>query len=254
MRRRLGSPARLFDRLVGRHVASATAHNLLARLGAALETDEVRLSGSPYRGEMTSAPFHRILVAYDGSEPSEHALGFGMALGRTGVSLDVVHFIDETSAIAQSTTIVGAFDPTPLIDELDRQGRALLDSARKRARAAGIDVSTHLVHERPVPGIGAAAEKNGDQLIVLGTHARTGLPRTFLGSTTEGVLRMGVLPVLAVTATMTPPTGTPFQKVLVAVDGSDPADAARGVGCGTFAHGGRAVRSLQCRRYTRSLR
>ena len=179
-----------------------------------------------------SPSFRRILVAYDGSEPSEHALSFGMALGRAGAALDVLHFIDETSVIAQSMTVVGIMDPTPIIDALDRQGRALLAAAHERARAAGIDVSTSLIHERLIPGICAAADKNGDELIVLGTHARTGFPRTFLGSTTEGVLRSATLPILAVSAAMKPPSSALFQKVLVAVDESDPADAAVALAAG----------------------
>ena len=71
------------------------------------------------------------------------------------------------------------------------------------------------------------AEKNHDQLIVIGTHARSGVPRAFLGSTTEGVLRSGTTPVLAVRAGMsaTPDTAL-LRKLLVAVDDSDPADAA----------------------------
>jgi nucleotide-binding universal stress UspA family protein len=72
-----------------------------------------------------------------------------------------------------------------------------------------------------------AAERNHDDLIVLGTHARGGLPRAFLGSTTEGVLRSGTTPVLAVQAGMhAPPADDLFRKIVVAVDDSDPGDAA----------------------------
>ena len=152
-----------------------------------------------------SAPFRRILVAYDGSEPAERALAFGMALGRAGTALDIVHVVDAT---------------------LERQGRALLDAARERAAAAGIEVTTSLVNRRPIPAIADAAKANGDELVILGTHARSDVPHTFLGSTTEGVLRSGTFPVLVVTAAMTPPSGLLFRDVLVAVDESDAADKA----------------------------
>jgi nucleotide-binding universal stress UspA family protein len=173
-----------------------------------------------------TAPFRRILVAYDGSEPASRALAFGIALSRAGSPLDVVHFVDEMAAVAGSATALGVVDPAPAIEMLDRQGHALLNAAAARCREANVEATTALFNERPIFGIAAAAEKNGDDLVVLGTHARTGLPRAFLGSTTEGVLRTSTVPVLTVTGAMTPPAGSAFRKLLVAVDESDPADAA----------------------------
>lgn len=171
-------------------------------------------------------PFRRILVPYDGSEPSGRALAFGIALGRLGIALDVAHVVDETPVFSQSEITADFYDPTPIIDALDEQGRALLGAVAERCRAAGVEVTTELVHDQPVVGILTFAERYGDELIVLGTHARSGLPRTFLGSTTEGVLRNGTLPVLAVSTMMSEPHEPPFGKVLVAIDESDPADAA----------------------------
>lgn len=186
----------------------------------------------PSAGPAASAPFRRILLAYDGSEPSERALAFAIALGRIGAVLDIVYCIDESAVMSQSATAVAAFDPTPIVDSLDKQGRALLDLVGKRCRSFGIEVSGRLLHEHPVSGIVGAAVRNNDQLVVLGTHARTGLPRTFLGSTAEGVLRSGTTPILVVRATMAPPKDPLFRKVLVAVDESDPADAAVSLAAG----------------------
>jgi nucleotide-binding universal stress UspA family protein len=171
-----------------------------------------------------TAPFTRVLVPYDGSDPAERALAFGLIIGRAGVGLDIIHVVDESWIISQSAAALETFDPTPIIDSLDDYGKALLAAARERAYAAGVDVSTTLIHEQPAPGIISFAEKNGDQLIILGTHARTGLPRAFLGSTSEGVLRAGTTPVLIVHSEMAP-AQAPFRRLLVAVDDSDPADA-----------------------------
>ena len=173
-----------------------------------------------------STVFSRILVADDGSEPADRALAFAIALGHAGSAIDIVNVADEISAMAESTTMTGIMDPTPVIDAIDEAGRAVLAGAAERCRAAGIAATTTMVRDRPVPGITAAAVAVHADLIVLGTHARSGLPRAFLGSTTEGVLRTSTIPVLAVTASMTPAQGAPFRKVLVAVDDSDPADAA----------------------------
>lgn len=150
---------------------------------------------------------------------------FAIAFGRTGAVLDVVHVVDDTPVVAQSSSDADPFDPTTVIDVLDRQGLGLLEAARRRFRAAGVELSTTLIHGRPIPAIVGAADNHSDQLIIMGTQARTGLPRTFLGSTTEGVIRSGTIPVLAVRSTMSL-REPPFGRLLVAVDDSDPATAA----------------------------
>jgi len=186
-------------------------------------------------------PFARVLVPYDGSPQSETALRFGIALAQRGAGLDILHVVDETPVLTESSTTVVVFDPTPLIEALDAQGRSVADAAAARAREAGVEARTRIVHDFPVAGIVKAAEESSDSLIVLGTHGRSGLPRTFLGSTTEGVLRASPRPVLAVHADMAPPDRL-FAKMLIAVDDSDPSDAAVTLAAGLVRMaGGRAV-------------
>lgn len=175
-------------------------------------------------------PFTRVLVPFDGSEPSARALEYGIAFAKGGAALDVINIVDDTAAVTQTETSLTASDPEPLIEALDTQGRALLDDAQARARAAGVEAALRLIHETAIPGIVGAAEKNGDQLIIMGTHARGMISSALLGSTTAGVLRSGSVPMLTVHAEMpSPPADGLFRKVLVAVDDSEPADAAAAV-------------------------
>jgi nucleotide-binding universal stress UspA family protein len=61
----------------------------------------------------------------------------------------------------------------------------------------------------------------------MGTHGRTGLTQLLMGNTADGVLRDCPVPVLTVRrATARAPKTWPFTRVLVAVDDSEPADAA----------------------------
>jgi nucleotide-binding universal stress UspA family protein len=166
-----------------------------------------------------------VLVPYDGSEPSRAALGVAIALGREGSALSIVTIVDETPLISQSTTTMVAYDPTPLMEALDAEGKALLDDAAAQCRAASIEPATAIVHDRPVAGIIANADAGPCDLIVMGTHARTGVERTFLGSTTEGVLRSSLVPVLTVRSADRV-AAEPLACALVAVDDSEPADAA----------------------------
>jgi nucleotide-binding universal stress UspA family protein len=179
---------------------------------------------------MTSAmpPFSRMLVPYDGSEPARAALAAAIALATHGVGLVIASVVDETPLIADASGTMAAYDPTPIMDELDAQGRALLDEAVKQCYEGGVDAAKHLVHDKPVPGILAAGDTYGCDLIVMGTHARSGVARTFLGSTTEGVLRLSRIPVLTV-RTVDHVAAAPFAQLIVAVDDSEPSDAAAAV-------------------------
>jgi nucleotide-binding universal stress UspA family protein len=171
-------------------------------------------------------PFTRVLAPVDGSEPSDKSLEYAIALGRTGASVDLVNVVDEIPIVSQSATTVSAFDPTPLLEALDAQGHAVLAAAAARCREAGITPTEQFVRDVPVPGIVATAEQCKSDLIVLGTHGRHGLAHAFLGSTTEGVLEHSHIPVLTVRIPDVAPANPPFRRAIVAVDDSDPADAA----------------------------
>jgi nucleotide-binding universal stress UspA family protein len=170
-------------------------------------------------------PFATVLVPYDGSEPSQAALAHALALKAGATKIVVVSIVDETPIISQSATTVTAYDPTPLFEALDEQGKAVLADAVARCTAANVTPLTELVHDAPVPGILAMMQKYACDLVVMGTHARTGVARTFLGSTTEGVLRSSDVPVLTVRANE-PVADQPFARALVGIDDSEASDAA----------------------------
>lgn len=202
-----------------------TENGLHQPFTVAMHAEGMTTTQSSNAPQVEPVPFARVLVPYDGSEQSEAALAFGIALAKRGAGLDIVHVVDETPVLTESSTTVVVFDPTPLIDALDDEGRAIANAAAARAREAGVEARTRIMHDFPVEGIVKAADDAHDALIVLGTHGRSGLPRTFLGSTTEVVLRSTTTPVLAVHAEMKVPDRL-FTSLVVAVDDSDPADAA----------------------------
>jgi len=166
------------------------------------------------------AAFTSILVPYDGSEPAKTALSLALALTRPGTTLTVLNVVDETTIMQESATTVMAYDPTPLFEELDAQAQVVLAEATARCSAAGVTPVTDIVHDRPVSGILAAVKTHASDLCVMGTHARAGIARVFLGSTTEGILQLTDIPVLATRANDV--VGEhPFATVLVALDDSD---------------------------------
>jgi nucleotide-binding universal stress UspA family protein len=173
----------------------------------------------------SAAPFARLLVPYDGSEPARAALRWAIAVAKDGARITVVNVVDASGIIAQSSAPTVALDPGPLIEALDRQARALLADANALCVAARIVPSLEIVHDTAVAGILHTATSQASQMIIMGTHARSGVARTFLGSTTEGVMRLSRMPVLTVRAGDRAQLA-PFATAVVAVDDSEPSDAA----------------------------
>jgi nucleotide-binding universal stress UspA family protein len=143
-------------------------------------------------------PFTTVLVPYDGGEPSQAALALALRLLGPASRLVVVTVVNEAPLIAESAVSAAAYDPTELFDAMDEEGRTLIADAVSRCATAQVTPVTELVHDTPVPAILAAAKKHACDLIVMGTHGRSGIERFFVGSTTEGVLRQSPVPVLTV--------------------------------------------------------
>lgn len=174
---------------------------------------------------IASGPFTSLLVPYDGSDPSQAALSQALALVEPGIRLVIVNVVDETPLISEAGSAMVAYDPTSLFEALDEAGRIHLADAVTRCAAAHVTPITEMIHDTPVPAILAAAKKHGCNLIIMGTHARTGVARLFLGSTTEGVLRWSDVPVLTIRSADAV-NAHPFATALVGIADSEASDAA----------------------------
>jgi nucleotide-binding universal stress UspA family protein len=79
-------------------------------------------------------------------------------------------------------------------------GRRLLERASAAALAAGVRAHTHLREGRTVETLLDLAKSDQSELIVIGSHGRSGFRRLMMGSTTEALLRVCRIPVLVVHA------------------------------------------------------
>ena len=94
-----------------------------------------------------------------------------------------------------------------------------------RTEITGVDaVRTAVVRGRPDEEILGYADENDVDLVVMGTHGRTGLTRYVAGSVTERVLRLSDVPVLTVRTV--DEEMSEYGEVLVPTDGSEYAEAA----------------------------
>ena len=109
------------------------------------------------------------------------------------------------------------------------QARAVLAESVAPLRAAGRSVDEVVVEDDDVEErILEVAASIDAELLVMGTHGRTGLGWLIVGSVTDHVLRRAACPVLTVPPTATRSVAPPFKRVLCPVDFSLPSlDALR---------------------------
>ncbi|HXH14108.1 MAG TPA: universal stress protein [Alphaproteobacteria bacterium] len=144
-------------------------------------------------------PFQHILVAIDGSEFAAHALAVASSLATAlDAQIGVVHVIDPKLVVGE--TGVPADQMWAL---LRREGKDLLDTA-----ASAIPTHPHvwkfLREGTPWKEVVESARGWPADLIVVGTHGRSGLTRLLFGSTAEGVVRHSPCPVVVVPPAVAP--------------------------------------------------
>lgn len=140
--------------------------------------------------------YQRILMPIDGSPCSFQAVKHGLGLAKTlGAK---VHFLYVLENLAQAIWIAPESVPygLELLEDLKRAGEEALKKAQALAAERGVEATAELKEGVPIPTIVEAAQ--GFDLLVMGTHGRTGLDKLLLGSVTEGVLHRVSVPVLVV--------------------------------------------------------
>ncbi|WP_415381375.1 universal stress protein [Halosimplex sp. TS25] len=135
-----------------------------------------------------------VLVGTDGSEGSEVALGEGIGIGAaTGATLHVVSVVESSGL---------GFDvrSEQLSAERKRRDEEMLARARERAEDGGVAVETAIEEGDVVDTLNEYVADHGVDLVVVGTHGRTGIDRRLLGSVTENLMRSASVPVLSIRA------------------------------------------------------
>lgn len=137
--------------------------------------------------------FERVLAPTDGSDTAnaaaDHAIEFATA---TGAALHVVHSVDLAS-------VPNEYGTGSIMDALEESGRRAVDEVIERAEESGVrSVEASILTGTPARGIVDYATERDVDLIVMGTHGRSGLERYLLGSVTEKVVRLAEQPVLSI--------------------------------------------------------
>ena len=138
--------------------------------------------------------YDQILVPTDGSDGASAALDEAVDLAAAFDSTVHSLYVVDAAAVGSEA---GTVD---LVESFERIGEDAVDAAATRARDAGIDATGTVATGSPHRAILDYAADNGIDLVVMGTHGRTGLERYLLGSITEKVVRTAERPVLTVRA------------------------------------------------------
>jgi nucleotide-binding universal stress UspA family protein len=164
------------------------------------------------------ADITRILVPVDFSPHSDAAVAYGARLAaRLNATIHLLHVVEDPF-------LTGAWSADLYIPDVGRMIESAVTSARQRletivpvAGAHGAPVTADVVVGAPSKAIPDYAETNGFDLILMGTHGRTGLTHALLGSVAERVLRHAPCAVLTLKGPPKPsaPTRPLFNEAVV---------------------------------------
>lgn len=142
----------------------------------------------------------KILVPTDFSHCSDQALRYAHRLATAlGGELAMLHVTELTAGLEPQMTI----RPDDLRSEVtveqfavETAKRRMLDQIGRILGSVAVQCETRL--GKPAATIAEAAETLGADMIIMGTHGRTGLEHFLLGSVAERVVRTSSVPVLTV--------------------------------------------------------
>ncbi|MDE0207537.1 MAG: universal stress protein [Candidatus Tectomicrobia bacterium] len=135
----------------------------------------------------------KILVPVDFSDDSDHALDYAIDLAQQFQSvLALIHVIH-----MHLPHVVEASYPN-IMEYMRTEAEAQINRRRQRAKGAGMRASAIVEPGMPATRIIEVAWDQDVDLIVMGTHGRSGLHRILLGSVAERVVGLSHCPVLTV--------------------------------------------------------
>lgn len=138
-----------------------------------------------------------IVVGVDFSDRSDTAVKLAMNVARhAGARLHLIHVGVVPDFEVQDSRFLSAKEMQDLAVQSFRESRALLEEMRERLAGQGVEISHEILEGYPDTGICKAASELEADLVVVGSHGRTGLSHFFLGSVAERVARMCESPVL----------------------------------------------------------
>ncbi len=147
----------------------------------------------------TAGRFRHILVATDFTAASAPAIERALFLAKeSGASLTIAH------AYQPPSLILDGYVPPPTYEKwdhsLEEEARKKLEHLVEDAKRIGVGAIPLLLTGTPYEAIAEAAKDLDCDLVIIGTHGRTGVSRFFLGSVASRVVSTAPCPVMTIHA------------------------------------------------------
>ena len=140
-----------------------------------------------------------ILVPIDFSPYADQALEYAIELAQKfQARLTLLHVVD-LSPMAVGTMFAYSFEG--YLQAMETEAKQHMQILLNRVHQKGLLVETVIIHDVPFQAVIDTAQDKGVDLIVMGTHGRTGLTHVLIGSVAEKVVRLAPCPVLVTRGT-----------------------------------------------------
>jgi nucleotide-binding universal stress UspA family protein len=147
---------------------------------------------------------NRILVPVDFSEHSKKALRFATTLAsKFGARVSLIHVVEDPFVTGAWQSEAFVPNIPELLNDLIKAAEAQLHDFKKDLAKHGFVVETAVITGKPARAIVEQAATGHFDLVVMGTHGRTGLAHAVMGSVAERVVQKAPCAVLTVRETAT---------------------------------------------------
>jgi len=147
-------------------------------------------------------PANTILVPTDFSLTSERAMSMAINIAAAcSGKIILMHVFSDFKigeAVNWTSYVSTPISEAEIGDEIVKRAYEELDTFVGKFPVGDVKVETRVVEDRPYEGIVSMAQEENANLIVMGTHGRTGISHLLMGSTAEKVVRTALCPVLTV--------------------------------------------------------
>ena len=165
---------------VDRVILGSVAERIVRKAGCSVMV----IRGKKYVG------FKRIIVPIDFSDCSKRALEYAAATARAHSSkLTILHVFEESFVKPYVNAANSEEEANEIIKEIERVNDSKYDEFLKTIGLEGVDYEKLLIKGIPETEIVEIAMEQQANLIVMGTHGRSGIKHLLIGSTAEEVVR-----------------------------------------------------------------
>lgn len=139
--------------------------------------------------------YERILLPTDGSEAMDEVIEHAVALATEHDATLHTLYVANTASLSDIPMDAGWEGIT---DALEREGERAISVVENAAETAGVTVESTVREGAPAKEIQRYAQEEECDIIVMGTHGRSGVDRLLLGSVAERIVRTSPIPVLTI--------------------------------------------------------